>query len=717
MDASHAPVRPYFFQLMKERALELLARYYGYHSFRPGQYEIIQAAASGRDTVVIMPTGGGKSLCYQLPALLFPGKVAVVVSPLIALMQDQTLNLVSNGIAAAAMHSGQPEGLNQDIFARASRGELSLLYISPERLLADIESFKQLPVSLFAIDEAHCISQWGHDFRPDYVELAAVKQHFPSVPVLALTATADRLTRDDIIQRLGLHDPFCYLSSFDRPNISLRVISGSSLRSRVLFVKETAGRYPQDSGIVYCLSRKGTEEMAKSLKANGVECVIYHAGMTSTQRDASLNAFLSGRVRVVCATVAFGMGIDKSNIRWVIHANMPGNIESYYQEIGRAGRDGLPAEAVLFFNIQDVIMRRKFAQDSGQPEINLRKLERMTAYAQARVCRRRILLSYFSEERTCDCGNCDNCRRPPQRFDGTIIAQKALSAVMRTGQSIGINLLIGILRGSQRYDIRNMGYDHLPTFGVGADLMQEEWADYINQLIQLGLLEIAYDKGNKLTVTPYGMRVLRGQEKLTLSRYVEESTSRRKKPEQPAIVLDPTEQLISQLKAVRSDIARRDNVPPYVVFSDATLHDMAVRKPTDLESFLQVNGVGEVKAVKYGRRFITAIRDFEGLGKGQMKGTSLRETLVLFNAGMTASEIAQTKGVKIDTIHGHFAELIDKDIITTYHTLISSSAYNDIKNTLAARPETAYEELRERHAPGIIRIAQAIIRAVDRKKR
>lgn len=332
------------------------------------------------------------------------------------------------------------------------------------------------------------------------------------------------------------------------------------------------------------------------------------------------------------------------------------------------------------------------------------------------MCRRRILLSYFSEERTCDCGNCDNCRRPPERFDGTVIAQKALSAIMRTGQNIGINLLIAILRGSQRYDIRNMGYDRLPTFGVGADLMVDEWSDYINQLIQLGLVEIAYDKGNKLTVTPYGMRVLRGQEKLVLSRYVAETKVDRKKDRQPQVSLDPTEQLMSQLKAVRTDIARRDGLQPYLVFSDATLMDMARKKPTDIDAFLQVSGVGEVKAVKYGKRFIAAIRAFEGMKRNVEQGTSLRETLILFNAGLTASQIASTKGIKIDTVHGHLAQLIDSDMITTYHTLLSAAAYKEIAETFARRPETAFEELRERHAPGIIRIAQAIARAVERKK-
>lgn len=385
---------------LQSRAAGLLSRFYGYRSFRPGQWDVISAVASGRDAVVIMPTGGGKSICYQIPALLAEEGCAVVVSPLIALMQDQTQGLVANGIPAAALHSNQDENENRRITAAAAEGKIKLLYVSPERLLADMDIFKCIKISLFAIDEAHCISQWGHDFRPVYTELSQLKSIFKGVPVMALTATADRLTRNDIITQLHLEDPYCHLSSFDRPNISLAVYANPGARQRNAFIKDMAAKYPQDSGVVYCLSRKGAEETNAALSALGLRTVCYHAGMTPQARDKSLHAFLTGRAQVVCATVAFGMGIDKSNIRWVIHVNMPGNIESYYQEIGRAGRDGLPAEAVLFYSLQDVILRRNFAQESGQPVINTEKLSRMQEYAEARVCRRRILLSYFSEETT-----------------------------------------------------------------------------------------------------------------------------------------------------------------------------------------------------------------------------------------------------------------------------------------------------------------------------
>lgn len=695
-----------------ERALALLMRFYGYRSFRPGQYEVISSVMAGRDAVAIMPTGGGKSICYQLPALLSESSCAVVVSPLIALMQDQTQGLVANGIPAAAVHSNQSDGDNERIFAAAFAGKLKLLYISPERLLLELDRLRAMSISLFAIDEAHCISQWGHDFRPDYTALSTIKQQFPMVPMVALTATADRLTRTDIIKQLGLNDPYTLLSSFDRPNISLSAFTTPDKGTRMRYIADLARRHPQDSGVVYCLSRKGADDTCAALLALGLRVVSYHAGMSAPDRDKSLKAFLSGDAQVVCATVAFGMGIDKSNIRWVVHCNMPGNIESYYQEIGRAGRDGLPATAVLFYSYSDVVMRRKFADESGQPEVNIDKLRRMTDYAEANICRRRILLSYFGEERNCDCGNCDNCKTPRERIDGTVLAQKALSAVMRTHQQIGVNMLIAILRGQQRYDLRKDGYDRLPTFGVGADLASEEWTDYITQMLQLGLLEMAYERSRRLNVTAYGMRVLRGIERIELSVYRERAKAKKKSEREiPAISADPEEQLFEQLKSVRSDLARKKNMPPYLIFSDVTLRDMARQHPNSLDDMLEVCGVGERKAAVFGRYFLQAIRRFDGLG-GVEKGTSMRETLILFNAGMSIDEMAKTKGVKPGTIYSHLASLIDDNIVTDYHRIISAQAYKDVVDTIQSNPDTAYSELRERYEAGVIAVARAIARAV-----
>ena len=594
------------------RALALLRRFYGYDSFRPGQAELFHAVASGRDAIALMPTGGGKSLCYQMPALLCDG-VCVVVSPLIALMDDQVTALLANGIPAAAVHSNRPDDEVREALEQARLGRVKLLYTSPERFVADLPAWsRSLPIRIVAIDEAHCISQWGHDFRPVYTELAGVKEALPGVPVIALTATADRLTRDDIARQLALRDPFSWIGSFDRPNISIEVAPDPGKARRIARVRELVSKYPDDSGIVYCLSRAKAEAMTAALQACGVRVACYHAGMPAAAREEAQRAFINGDVSVVCATVAFGMGIDKSNIRWVVHNNMPANIESYYQEIGRAGRDGLPAEAVMFHSVGDVITLRRFIDDSDSSRrgINTEKLARMQAFVDAAVCRRRMLLSYFNEEKVRDCGNCDVCRSAPLRFDGTVAVQKALSAVVRTDCSVGAYMLCDILRGSRRHDLRMRGYDRIRTFGAGADMTTAEWNYYISQMIQLGMLDVAYDDNNRLRPTPYGMRVLRGEERVMLAKYTERPARAAGKSAAPAPRHDP-DPLLARLKAVRRTEASRIKMPPYLIFSDASLADMARRRPHTLEEFREVSGAGEVKTARFGPLFLAAIRDFE----------------------------------------------------------------------------------------------------------
>ena len=695
------------------RALALLTRFYGYRSFRPGQWEVIEAVACGRDALVIMPTGGGKSICYQLPALLAEGRCAVVVSPLIALMQDQTQGLQANGIPAAAVNSNQSESLNERAFLAAMQGRLSLLYVSPERLMAELDRFRALPISLFAIDEAHCISQWGHDFRPDYTALEAIKTNFPSIPVVALTATADRLTRDDIATRLRLVDPHILISSFDRPNISLTVHNNPGKKERMQMIRDLARKYPQDSGVVYCLSRKNVDDTAAALAALGLSVTAYHAGMSADSRKQALDAFLSGSAQIVVATVAFGMGIDKSNIRWVVHCNMPGNIESYYQQVGRAGRDGLPAEAVMFYGFGDFMTRRSFAEESGQKDVNLQKLNRMKEYAEAQVCRRRILLNYFGEERGCDCGNCDNCLHPKQRFDGTITAQKALSGIMRTGQRVTMGTLNALLRGVHRYDVTSEGYDRLPTFGCGASMTADMWDFYIAQMLQLGVVDIAYDDANRLRATPLGMRILRGEERLEMAVCPPKLSAKERRAQAKAALEAPKsleEQLVAQLKALRTRLAQQEKIPPYLVFSDATLADMAARQPEDIEQFLQVSGVGEKKAAKYGRRFIDAIRTFKGLER-QGPGTTLRETLAYFNSGLTPDEIADIRKIKKETVMSHLAQLIAQGLVTAFHRIISGDDFKAISSAIKSGMEN--EDLYARFPGELIGVTRAILKAVE----
>ena len=597
-------------------ALETLKSYYGYDSFRPLQEEIINHVLQHKDALVLMPTGGGKSICFQIPALMMEG-TAIVVSPLISLMKDQVETLVANGIAAEALNSANDEIANRQITERCLRGEIKLLYISPERLITELGWMKtMLKVSLFAIDEAHCISQWGHDFRPEYSQLGNLHELFPDVPIMALTATADKITRSDIIEQLRLQNAETFISSFDRPNLSLDVRRGYSAKEKLRTITNLIQRHQGDSGIIYCLAKKTTETVAEKLRKEGFSVGVYHAGLPTEERNRIQEDFINDRIQVVCATVAFGMGLNKSNVRFIVHYNLPKTIENYYQEIGRGGRDGLPCETILFYNLQDIITLRHFAEESGQREINTEKLQRMQEYAEAQICRRRILLNYFGETSDMNCCNCDVCQTPPTTFDGTELVQKALSAIIRTDEQIGFTLTIDILHGNFSPELVSRGYNQIKTFAAGRDVPVRDWRDYLLQMLQMGYIEIAYNEDNHLHVTPLGQDVLHGKAKVQLVVVSREARTRgrqKQTAEEATTAASATTEhmeLFEQLKTLRKEIANENNYPAYVVMSDKSLHALATDMPTTLSAFGNTYGIGEHKCNTYGERFIGLIQQY-----------------------------------------------------------------------------------------------------------
>ena len=603
--------------------LQTLKTYFGYDSFRPLQEEIISNVLAHKDTLVLMPTGGGKSICYQLPALMMEG-TTVVVSPLISLMKDQVEALRANGIQAATLNSGNTEAENANIRRDCLRGAVKLLYISPERLLGETNFLlKDINVSLFAIDEAHCISQWGHDFRPEYTQLNVLRQEFPRIPMIALTATADKITRQDIVKQLHLKDPRVFISSFDRPNLNLTVKRGYQQKEKIRTILSFIDEHKNQGGIIYCMSRSKTEQVAAILQRHGLSVAIYHAGLSPAARDRAQEDFINDRVQVVCATIAFGMGIDKSNVRWVIHYNLPKSIENFYQEIGRAGRDGLESDTLLFYSMGDIILLSKFAADSpdsAQREINMDKLHRMQQYAEADICRRRILLNYFGENREYDCGHCDVCQNPPQRFDGSILVQKALSAIVRADQQISTRQLVDVLRGTFTQEIVESGFDRLKTFGAGRDVPARDWQDYLLQMLQLGYFEIAYNENNHLKMTESGRKVLYGEERAMLVVIKREDPKAKKKRQakpdkgtgQLPLRADAHEEkdLFELLRAHRKKLADELGYPAYIVMSDQVLHLLCSIRPTTVEEFGQISGIGDFKKEKYGKSFVGLINQY-----------------------------------------------------------------------------------------------------------
>lgn len=592
-------------------AQQILQQTFGYQHFRAGQSEIVQSALAGRDCLVVMPTGGGKSLCYQIPALCRPG-LALVISPLISLMKDQVDQLQANGVAAAYLTSTQTQQQQQQIYRQCQESAIKLLYIAPERLAANsfLNELRQWPLSLLAIDEAHCISQWGHDFRPEYGMLGRIRQYFPSLPIMALTATADKTTRQDILQQLALTDPFIQVSSFDRPNIRYSLVEKHKPVDQIIgYLLAKKGK----CGIIYCHSRAKVEDITARLQSRGFSIGAYHAGLTVQQRSDVQEAFQRDDVQIVAATVAFGMGINKPNVRFVLHMDIPRNIESYYQETGRAGRDGLPAEAMLLYDPADMAwLRRCLEEKKAGPNhaIEQHKLNAMSAFADAQICRRLVLLNYFDEGRQQPCNNCDICLDPPRRYDGSIDAQKVLSTIYRVGQQFGIGYVVEVLRGSANQRIKESGHDRLPVYGIGEAQGYEHWMSVIRQLIHLGLINQNITLHSALQLTEAARPILRAEQKLQLA--VPRLTVFRSKTNQQHRLVGGQydKKLFARLRQLRKSIADEENIPPYVVFNDATLLELAELQPISAGEMLEINGVGQRKLERFGMPFMQVIKEY-----------------------------------------------------------------------------------------------------------
>ena len=642
----------------------LLKTHFGYDSFRPNQLEIIQHVLSGKDTLAIMPTGGGKSLCYQLPALAQQG-VAIVISPLIALMKDQVDALKGNGVSAAFYNSSQDQQTQQNILESLMAGTLKLLYVAPESIWGITNYLEKSIISLIAVDEAHCISSWGHDFRPAYTQLKRLQLEFPGTPIIALTATADKATQEDIVNQLGVPKATKFISSFDRPNLYLDVRPG---QQRLKQIFKFIGSRGLQSGIIYCLSRKNTETLAAKLKAKGYDAKAYHAGLTPELRSSIQEDFINDRTPIIVATVAFGMGIDKSNVRWVIHYNMPKNIEGYYQEIGRGGRDGLKAHALLFYSYADVMQLRKFAEGTQTQEIQIAKLERMQQFAEALSCRRKALLNYFGEFITEDCGNCDICKNPPTYFDGTLIAQKICSAVVRLQEKEALGLVIDVLRGSNNQQVFEKGYQHIKTFGAARDISWRDLQQYIIQLLNQGVLEIWFHQGGRLLLTSQAKQILFEGKQIKLATLSKQQAKTKEVKETSAV---KTKELFEKLRVLRAVYAKDMGVPAYVIFSDASLKDMEQKKPTTMEGFSKISGVGKAKLEKYAAAFIKIIAKHQD--GNATKLPTHQKSYDLFQDGLSITQIAHKRGITENTVYTHLIKINEMGTPLDLHQFINSS--------------------------------------------
>jgi ATP-dependent DNA helicase RecQ len=692
-----------------------LEEVFGYKKFRPLQEDIIRRTIAGKDSLVLMPTGGGKSMCFQIPALCLKG-ITIVISPLISLMKDQVQALQANGVKASFFNSSLSPFEENQVIQNAINGTIKILYLSPEKLIAVKDSWlKELNISLVAVDEAHCVSMWGHDFRKEYTQLNSFRKSLAHVPFIALTATADKSTRVDIVDQLGLQDSELFISSFDRENISIDVRGNVSKKDKLKQIVEFIDSKPNESGIIYCLSRKNTEEISAHLNSCGINSKCYHAGMDGLNRAQVQTDFINDSSKIIVATIAFGMGIDKSNVRWVIHSNLPKNLEGYYQEIGRAGRDGLASETLLYYTMRDVVLYRQFAEDSANAEMQIDKLSRMLQFSQAKSCRRKILLSYFGEFLADNCNNCDACSNPPQNFEATIIAQKALSVTARMLEKEAIAMAVNVLRGSQSAKVFDNGYHKLKTYGIGKDISFYDWNDYFVQLTNLGALEIAYNESSALKITPYGWSILKGEKKIELSKPVAKEEKKKKTTKKTNTNGSGNKALFEELRSLRTTLAKTENVPPYIIFSDKSLHDMVNIMPKTNAKFLDVSGVGQAKLDKYGTQFISIITGFSDDNTNSKTPTKVL-SYELYKQGLSIDAIAKERKLKSTTILAHLVDAFldgreidlssyvsEEKIVTIYN------AYEKCDKPTAMKP--IFEFLDEKVSYNEIRVALAILKS------
>jgi len=720
--------------------LPLLKQYFGFTSFRPLQEEIIRDALEGKDVFALLPTGGGKSLCFQLPAMTRPG-LTVVVSPLIALMKDQVDGMQAGGVPATFLNSSLQPGESRARLRGLHQGEYRLLYVAPERLMLSgfLSDLQRWNVTLLAVDEAHCISEWGHDFRPEYRQLASLRDLFPAVPMMALTATATERVRKDIVTHLKLRDPACYVASFNRPNLTYRVIAKNESYAQLL---EFIRARPRECGIVYCQARKTTESVAMRLSEDGVRARPYHAGLTPEERNKHQELFLRDEVRVICATIAFGMGINKPNVRFVVHYDLPKNIEGYYQETGRAGRDGLPSECVLLFSAGDVVKQLKFIDEKPDPkerQIAHAQLQRMVHYAESSSCRRSELLGYFGEQYPePDCAGCDNCLSPRDTYDGTLAAQKLLSCVYRvrqqSGFDFGLNQIVEVLTGADTQGVRKWQHEKLSTYGIGREHTPAEWKGIGRELMRLGFISQAADKLSVLKLTPEGLAVLKQRKPVTLTKPVTVPDTRKHKTGE--ISCDET--LFEQLRQLRKRLADERGVPPYIVFSDVALRQMARDYPSKPVEFLRISGVGQKKLEEYGEIFLGEIASYLTgnprqifasdsftqpplRSRASLGGDSVRDTLRRFRAGDSVETIAATRGLTAGTVYGHLAEALNAGEQVELARFLNAEQCAEIEATFkrlgSSTLSPAFEALGGRYSYDLLRLTRANMSYQARQKK